>query len=87
MGSEYQTKSSDALQLEVRQDGSFHMYISVWVADKTVIPLNACRPERFRDFMIKLYTNLRELITSAAHLHYIPSLVLALPLGSLSGCT
>ena len=36
----------------VKQGGSFHMSINVWVAGKTVIPLNTCHPERFGDFTI-----------------------------------
>jgi len=47
---------------EYRQNGSFHLWISVWVAGKTVwSSLTRAIPECFRDefLMIKHYTNLR----------------------------
>jgi len=37
MGNKYQPKCGDALQLEVKgKYGSFHLWINVWVAGKTV---------------------------------------------------
>ena len=64
----------------VRQEGSFHMRINVWVAGKTVIPLNTYHPERFRYFMIKRYVNLLLVlllysVITLGHLHLYMQIV------------
>ena len=42
----------------VRQDGSYNIVDKCVGGRKNcVIPLNTCHPERFRNFMIKRYTN------------------------------
>jgi len=52
MGNEYQPKCGDVLRLGVNgRYGSFHLWINVWVAGKTVRDLSLTRavPERLRD--------------------------------------
>jgi len=60
-GNEYQPKCGDALWLGSKgRYGSFHSWINVWVAGKTVYPsLRPSIPERFNWVMIKRYTNVR----------------------------
>ena len=58
---EMSTSQKCGYALRLGRKGWFHLWISVWVAGKTVWSLvNTCHPERFRDefLMIKRYTNL-----------------------------
>jgi len=49
-GNEYQPKCGNALRLGSKgRYGSFHLWINVLVAGKTVISLTGAIPERFRD--------------------------------------
>jgi len=50
-GNQYRSKWCDALRLGSKgRYGSFHLWINVWVAGRTVWTLvNTCQPERFRD--------------------------------------
>jgi len=65
MGNEYQPKCGDALRLGSKgRYGSFHLWINVWVACKTVSSLvNTCHAwALWRWVIINRYTNLRMLL-------------------------